>query len=69
MEYKKRNTVLTKKPFKPGYNSLPAKEQKGVRESLMTLCGWTSYGTFLNKKDGKVPIRPPEVEIVENVFK
>jgi hypothetical protein len=68
MEKTKRNTTLTKRPFKPGYDMLPGKFQTPVRIEIMERCGWTTYATFLNKKSGKVPIRPPEFEIVAEIF-
>lgn len=69
MKKQKRNTVLTRKPFKPGWDTLPAKMQKGVMNTLRERCGWLTYQTFFNKKHGNVPIRPPEIEIVEETFK
>jgi len=69
METQKQNTILTKRPFKPGFDMLPAKMQKTVKNELMQRCGWTTTATFINKKFGYVPIRPPEVDILHEVFK
>lgn len=66
---KQRNRMLVKKPFNKGFEMLPAIYQKKVRLEIMACCGWSTEQTFINKKFGRVPIRPPEEIVVINIFK
>jgi hypothetical protein len=47
---------------------LPAIKQRDVQNEIMDLCGWVTVRTFIQKKFGRVPIRPPEKEIIERIF-
>ncbi|GAH19021.1 unnamed protein product, partial [marine sediment metagenome] len=46
----------------------PAKMQKTVQAEIMRRCGWGSLPTFINRKFGRIPLRPPEIDIIEAVF-
>lgn len=70
MEIEKRNfTPLTKRPFKPGFDMLPRIKQETVQTEIMRRCGWGSLPTFIKRKFGRIPLRPPEVDIIVEIFK
>ncbi len=68
METQKRDTVIFKRPFKPGYDMLPAKFQNEVQAEIMIDSGF-GLNSFIGKKFGRVPIRPHEKVVIERVFK
>jgi hypothetical protein len=53
--------------FQKAFESLPYKDMRPVKKTLMDELGW-AISTFQYKKRGDTPIRENEIPVIESIF-